>query len=122
MDHAMDVERFLQPGPLWWGFDWRTAEKRSNGSPARRATAGPSSLARTGEPSGCVVLIDEIDKADPSVPNGLLDALGQRRLMCASNRRCSCRSRPHHHRHQRGARRARRLPAAVPGAPPGAAG
>ncbi|MEL6184280.1 MAG: hypothetical protein AAFU79_06625, partial [Myxococcota bacterium] len=33
------------------------------------------------ETDGVVVLIDEIDKADPSVPNGLLEALGQRSFL-----------------------------------------
>src|SRR4029077_939588 len=37
-------------------------------SPPQAAGADPR--------NGCVVLIDEIDKADPDVPNGLLEALG----------------------------------------------
>lgn len=64
---------YLLPGPLWWGFDWHDAMKQ-----AQRAD---TSAIRNAEPPadperGCVVLIDEIDKADADVPNGLLEALG----------------------------------------------
>jgi len=37
----------------------------------------PAAKAAPAESPPCVVLIDEIDKTDPSVPNGLLEALGQ---------------------------------------------
>ncbi|MCH9687667.1 MAG: MoxR family ATPase [Deltaproteobacteria bacterium] len=59
---------FIRPGPLWWAFDAGTAD------------AWPNPYVDTGGPSvevPYVVLIDEIDKTDPSVPNGLLEALGQ---------------------------------------------
>ena len=61
--------RFVRPEPLWWALNWESA-----------ATISPDS--KPSEPDswkprdGCVVLIDEIDKADSSVPNGLLEALG----------------------------------------------
>ncbi|MDR3638324.1 MAG: MoxR family ATPase [Isosphaeraceae bacterium] len=66
------VRRFLKPGPLWWAFDWASAQKQARLSgvpePERDEDANPA--------HGCVVLIDEIDKADTDVPNGLLEALG----------------------------------------------
>lgn len=70
------VQKFVRPGPLWFALDWTAAQ-------GQREMAG---LARRTEPEGwteargVVVLIDEIDKADPSVPNGLLDALGEKRF------------------------------------------
>ena len=70
---------FVRPGPLWWAFD---EEKASEQEATYRSRCGAelSSAGDTGEGDdrrGWVVLIDEIDKADPSVPNGLLEALGQ---------------------------------------------
>ena len=68
----LSVRRFLRPGPLWWAFDWMSAlqQARLSGSPV--PTLDPDA-----DPAnGCVVLIDEIDKADTDVPNGLLEALG----------------------------------------------
>lgn len=37
----------------------------------------PESLATSQQPHGVVLLIDEIDKAEPDLPNGLLETLGQ---------------------------------------------
>lgn len=70
------LRRFVQPGALWWAFDWATAETQAQESgegPCVRVV--PSGWT---PPQGTVVLVDEIDKADSSVPNGLLDALGHR--------------------------------------------
>ena len=70
------VRNYLHPGPLWWAFDW-------NGALQQAKTVGdvrpPQEDGEQGPPSpvnGCVVLIDEIDKAESDVPNGLLEALG----------------------------------------------
>jgi MoxR-like ATPase len=74
---------FVEPGPLWWAFDRHQA--RFRGQPRRRARdAFRNDEAE--EPSrelnserlddGAVVLIDDIDKANADVPNGLLEALG----------------------------------------------
>ena len=66
-----DVD-YILPGVLWWAFD----------------QAGASRLPRSIEPfatwnarwsgTGAVVLIDEIDKADPDLPNSLLVPLAGR--------------------------------------------
>lgn len=70
------VLNFVKPGPLWWAFAWQDAEIQ-----ARRAQATlPSTPPEWTPEMGSVVLIDEIDKADASVPNGLLDALGHGRF------------------------------------------
>lgn len=68
----IDVAGFVAPGPLWWGFDWLSAREQ-----ARRAGAGEPATPEGWQPEhGAVVLVDEIDKADAAIPNGLLDALG----------------------------------------------
>jgi MoxR-like ATPase len=88
--------RFVEPGPLWWGFDWNGAieHKRRKHQPldAQASGANPSKFNANdhipdhlGNPiNGVVVLIDEIDKADPDLPNGLLEALGSRRFVPAA--------------------------------------
>ena len=71
----LDVSRYLEPGPLWWAFDW-------NGAAAQlehfRAGGSAPALPHTDwKPSdGAVLLIDEIDKAEADLPNGLLEAFG----------------------------------------------
>ncbi|GAA1560477.1 MoxR family ATPase [Dactylosporangium maewongense] len=65
-DLAEDQRRYIRPGVLWHAFD-----------PASAAGFGPTSGARpvTGA-GGAVVLLDEIDKAEPDTPNDLLVPLG----------------------------------------------
>lgn len=70
----LDPARFVQPGALWWALDPRSAYQQ-----AQRGGCGSCLVSEVDAPEyagGTVVLIDESDKADPSVPNGLLDALG----------------------------------------------
>jgi MoxR-like ATPase len=67
---STDWSSYIVPGPLWWAFDAHSAR-------AQQLRAGPE--AQDAEvPSGSrgVLLIDEIDKADPDVPNALLRPLG----------------------------------------------
>ncbi|PWC96000.1 MoxR family ATPase [Azospirillum sp. TSO5] len=69
--NRLAIANHLCPGPLWWAFDWAGAMERAAVSGASAPTQQP------GDPAnGCVVLIDEIDKAEPEFPNGLLEALG----------------------------------------------
>ena len=72
LEEELAVDRFLHPRALWWAFDWEgaleQAEKLKEGSPPNPDRGDPV--------TGSVVLIDEIDKAEPDVPNGLLEALG----------------------------------------------
>ncbi|MCY2992546.1 MAG: MoxR family ATPase [Planctomycetota bacterium] len=68
----LSVQNYVHPGPLWWVFDWQDAQAQAErvGAPAPTQLDG-------GDPRhGCVLLIDEIDKAESDVPNGLLEALG----------------------------------------------
>ncbi|MBK8454427.1 MAG: AAA family ATPase [Thiofilum sp.] len=84
---ALAMKHFLIPGPLWWAFNWESALNVI--TPDRPASELNESMCQRQPPaiaSGCavqkgvVVLIDEIDKADSSVPNGLLEALGANRF------------------------------------------
>lgn len=66
------LERYIQPGPLWWAYNWGHAEKQAG----KARVESPEQIDDGKPENGCVLLLDEIDKADSSVPNGLLEALG----------------------------------------------
>ncbi len=68
-------EDYLSKGPLWLALD---SGDDHNGIPPAVSPYKP----RNKQSAGKVVLIDEIDKADRSVPNSLLEVLGQRRFYC----------------------------------------
>lgn len=74
-------ERFVSPGVLWWAFNWRSAKTQCTylydgdlGTAAKLIPKSPETWSP--EHKGCVLLIDEIDKADGDVPNALLESLG----------------------------------------------
>lgn len=58
------MKPYIVPGPLWWAFDRQSA----------REFAPEPQWEHTHDRA--VVLLDEIDKADPDVPNNLLVPLG----------------------------------------------
>ena len=68
----LDPELFFHPGPLWWAFEWTTALKQAT----LVGDTPPDTPEGWKAGDGCVVLIDEIDKSESEVPNGLLEALG----------------------------------------------
>lgn len=72
---------YIEPGVLWWVFDPASARKRGwdgvSALPAPAPAEEPNKALNAGRRSDCaVVLIDELDKADPDVPNALLVPLG----------------------------------------------
>ncbi len=69
---ALAVENYLQPRVLWWAFDWTNALKQAE----KVKVAAPAQRDGGKQKNGCLVLIDEIDKGESDVPNGLLEALG----------------------------------------------
>jgi MoxR-like ATPase len=70
----LDAGLYLSPGALWWAFNWDSAEKQFNTcAMGRRRPERPEGWKPA---DGCVLLIDEIDKADADLPNGLLETLG----------------------------------------------
>jgi MoxR-like ATPase len=70
---------YIEPGVLWWAFNRESARRRGvkaeDEPPATAAVEPNEELNATRLPDCAVVLIDEIDKADPDVPNGLLEPL-----------------------------------------------
>ena len=70
------VENYLQPGSLWWAFDWADAESQAGRVQALRPTQPDGGVWQ----NGSVLLLDEIDKAESETPNGLLEALGARQF------------------------------------------
>jgi MoxR-like ATPase len=68
-------ELYVTPGPLWWAFDPGSAA----GDGARRDPLHEVNKDRKAH--SAVVLIDEIDKADPDMPNSLLVPLGSNRFI-----------------------------------------
>ncbi len=85
-------DRYLRPGVLWWAFDWAGARQqakrwcRNEGCSVQKGCCdgcGEPNHPLEGKGSkqwqpgrGCVVLVDEIDKADTDMPNGLLESFG----------------------------------------------
>ncbi len=87
-DNAKREERlnplnFLSPGGFWWAYHWTSAQQQYDQcktrlrampeTPDPNTPQGQSWKSNTG---GVVLLLDEIDKADPDLPNGLLETLG----------------------------------------------
>lgn len=65
-----DYQAYLEPGVLWEAFDPSSipASRRPNGG-------GPETATEAEPADGAVVLLDEIDKADPDLPDDLLGPL-----------------------------------------------
>ncbi|BCG65538.1 MAG: hypothetical protein methR_P3383 [Methyloprofundus sp.] len=82
---ALAMQKFIVPQALWWALNWKNAEqlvttgKDSDDNSLYRYQP-PAYTGECHPKNGAVVLIDEIDKADTSVPNGLLQALGANRF------------------------------------------
>jgi MoxR-like ATPase len=65
---------YIEPRAFWWAFDPQLASSRGLRSPQapEQAAVDPSPIPG----DDAVILIDEIDKADPDVPNNLLVTVG----------------------------------------------
>nr|CAA6819055.1 MAG: Unknown protein [uncultured Thiotrichaceae bacterium] len=70
----LDTRRYACPGPLWWALCWETADEVYGGS--QYQLARPEKPGNWGNVDGSVLLIDEVDKANAELPNGLLEILG----------------------------------------------
>jgi MoxR-like ATPase len=71
---TLEPADYLSPGPLWWVFDYDTAARQY--AKCRFRQLEPEKPAGWTSAQGCVLLIDEIDKAEAELPNGLLEILG----------------------------------------------
>jgi MoxR-like ATPase len=69
--------KYVDPGVLWWALDRASAKRFAAGAGGKE----PDAAINAGrDPHRAVVLIDEIDKAHPDLPNGLLVALGSNQI------------------------------------------
>ncbi|MEJ2680288.1 MAG: MoxR family ATPase [Gammaproteobacteria bacterium] len=66
---------YLSAGPLWWALNPESAAEYNVYHSAEPYRGEPEGVIRDYK-NGVLLLIDEIDKADRSVPNSLLEALG----------------------------------------------
>ncbi len=71
---------YLKPGLFWWGFNHKQAATRGRKTEEIKDLGGqyaapvePAGLRKTAK--GTVILLDEIDKAEPDLPNDLLEPL-----------------------------------------------
>jgi len=79
-----DDVHYIEPGALWWAFDRESAFRRGVSDKRLQELTGgdPKSEFYAIDPNKgddherAVVLLDEIDKADPDTPNNLLVPLG----------------------------------------------
>jgi len=70
----LDPKHYINPGVLWWAFNWADAQEHYNKTCLHKIYCPKQD---NGDyKKGVVLLIDEIDKADPSLPNSLLEVLG----------------------------------------------
>ncbi|WP_432127186.1 AAA family ATPase [Streptomyces sp. bgisy082] len=81
---------YVEPGPLWWAFAPKSAaahvRRGAQRGPSPAEYQHPEELKNQGrDPWHSVVLIDEIDKADPDVPNGLLVPLASQEFTVAES-------------------------------------
>ena len=75
----LKIDDFVRPGPVWRALNPASARTPTLKEPP----VGPK------DRSGTVLLIDEIDKADTAIPNGLLEALGKRTFTAPRDRTVS---------------------------------
>lgn len=66
------VDNYLHPGPLWWALSWKNAEEQAR----KVGQTAPVQFEDCFYEEDYVLLIDEIDKAEMDLPNGLLEVLG----------------------------------------------
>ena len=72
IEQQLAPQNYIRPGPFWWGFNWASALQQLK----ETSIKPPKIFNGCDLNNGCVILIDEIDKADPALPNGLLEILG----------------------------------------------
>jgi MoxR-like ATPase len=71
----LDKRYYVDPGTLWWAFDPASAQYRGTEAeiPEKHRPREKGRQTGSGGDGRAVVLLDEIDKADPDVPNDLLE-------------------------------------------------
>lgn len=75
------LHKYIKPAALWATLNWKSAKKQFKNTHNPELSPLPSYQGnKNARENGVVLLIDEIDKADSSVPNGLLEVLGSNRF------------------------------------------
>ncbi len=75
-EFTQDYTPYINPRVLWWAFDRASAKRRGAPAGYSNPITAPEEPPCDHEHERAVVLIDEIDKADPDVPNNLLVPIG----------------------------------------------
>jgi MoxR-like ATPase len=80
-ESTLNVVDYIEPGVLWWAFDPLSASRMPRAVDRTIVDFEPKPrTAQELEEIPAVVLLDEIDKADPDLPNDLLVPLGSQRF------------------------------------------
>lgn len=80
------LKNYIKPEALWCALNWSSAKDqfavlaKRQGQDSKQSPLNHYENYEHAETKGVVVLIDEIDKADSSLPNGLLEVLGSNRF------------------------------------------
>lgn len=74
LKEILNSKRYISPGPLWWALAWESADSVYNHS--QYQLSRPEKPTNWQQTDGSVLLIDEIDKANAELPNGLLEIMG----------------------------------------------
>ncbi len=86
--HLPENWRYNRPGVFWWAFNHQSASKRGQdnqqqdgGEQRFKGVIRPQQETSKGlQTHHTVLLLDEIDKAEPDLPNDLLDIIERRRI------------------------------------------
>jgi MoxR-like ATPase len=73
---ARGLSAYVRPGVLWWAFDQASAARQVESTQSMGGVNSWPDPNRGAHAARAVILLDEIDKADPDVPNNLLVPLG----------------------------------------------
>jgi MoxR-like ATPase len=65
---TISPDKFVRPGKIWWAVNWPSALIQAQVSGSFVPAAKEDNWKK-----GCVLLVDEIDKADSELPNALLE-------------------------------------------------
>lgn len=80
-----NIENYIGAGALWWAIDWESAtQQKSKHNFTPPQLYHPKNTSKTIVKNGVVLLLDEIDKGDISLANGLLEVLGNRSFHVSS--------------------------------------
>jgi MoxR-like ATPase len=71
---------YNRPGVFWWAFNRVSAQNRGKDYQRESTTFKGVEREQKGGANHTLLLIDEIDKAEPDLPNDLLDTIERRRI------------------------------------------